>query len=99
MLDELTVDLGWPGYGEILAAEARRAHRSITTVAVRQAILERKVGEDELVEHVRAEFGRRGCDGLFLPAVSNLGVRLPVERIVRAVEASHQVWFVVVGAP
>ncbi|MBX9578823.1 MAG: aminotransferase class V-fold PLP-dependent enzyme, partial [Gemmataceae bacterium] len=33
---------------------------------------------------------------MFLTAVGHLGVRLPVERIVRAVEARHRVWFVTV---
>ena len=36
------------------------------------------------------------CDGLFVTAVSNLGVRLPVRRIVRAIEERHPLNFVVV---
>jgi len=36
------------------------------------------------------------CDGVFLSAVSNLGVRLPVAKIVRALKATGHLRFVVV---
>jgi selenocysteine lyase/cysteine desulfurase len=52
------------------------------------------IGEDELVERIRSEFTRNGCDGLFLTAVSSDGIRLPVERIVRSLEARCRVKFV-----
>jgi selenocysteine lyase/cysteine desulfurase len=91
----LVTDLGWPAYHAVLEAEARRAGRCVTTVPVLQDILEARVGEDELVERLRAEFLRRGCDGLFLTAVSNRGIRLPIERVVRAIEAAVEVRFVV----
>ena len=42
------------------------------------------------------EYDGRRCDGLFLTAVSNLGVRFPVSRIVRRLETSCEVRFVVV---
>ncbi len=92
----LTSDLGWPSYHDILASECRRRNQAVTTIALRDAMLRGQMTEDEVVANVRDEFVRRGCDGLFLTAVSNLGHRLPVERIVRAVEAVGQVWFVVI---
>jgi len=90
----LVTDLGWPPYHDLLARECRRAGRVITSVAVRQAILEARITEDELVDFVCAEYARCHCEGLFLTAVSNDGIRLPVERIVRRLEASRKVWFV-----
>jgi selenocysteine lyase/cysteine desulfurase len=92
----LVTDLGWPGYHDILFDECRRANRLMTTVPIRDAILQRRLAEEEVVELLRAEFLRQRCDGLFLTAVSNLGVHLPVERVVRAVEASGEVWFTVI---
>jgi selenocysteine lyase/cysteine desulfurase len=92
----LTTDLGWPRYHTVLEGEARRAGRAVTRVAVREDVLAGRIGGDELVERVCREFSRRRCDGLFLTAVSHLGVRLPVERIVRAAEAVGEVAFVVV---
>jgi hypothetical protein len=92
----LVTDLGWPAYHEILFDEYRKALRGVTTVPVRDAILQGRITEDEVVEVIRREFRRRRCDGLFLTAVSNLGLRLPVERIVRAVEAAGRTWFTVV---
>ena len=92
----LTTDLDWPSYNDILLAECQRSHRTMSRVAVRDALLRQHLREDELVAHVRDEFVRRGCDGLYLTAVSNLGLRLPVDRIVRAVEAVAEVWFIVI---
>ena len=92
----LTTDLDWPGYRDILEQEARRASRRVTTVAVRDAVLRGHLGESELVERVSACFAREECDGLFLTAVSNWGVRVPTERIVRHLEAAHRLWFVVI---
>jgi Aminotransferase class-V len=91
----LVTDLGWPAYHDILAAECRRMNGAVHTVAVREAILHDRVGEDELVERVCREYSRYHCDGLFLTTVNNIGVRLPVERIVRTLEAAHDVWFIV----
>jgi Aminotransferase class-V len=92
----LTTDLGWPRYHDILLSERGRPNRAVTTVRVRDALLRGQCTEDEAVARVCGEYVHQGCDGLFLTAVSNLGVRLPVERVVRAVEAAAQVWFVVI---
>jgi hypothetical protein len=92
----LVTDLGWPGYHYILADVARRTGRTISVVPLRDRILGGRAGADEVVEEVRRRYSVAGCDGLFLPAVSNLGVRLPLEAIVRSVEREHEVRFVVV---
>ncbi len=92
----LVTDLDWHGYRDILAAECRRANRSLTILPVRQLVTANRIGEDEFVERVKAEFARSGCDGLFLTAVSSDGIRLPVGRIVDTLEAAHQLWFVAV---
>jgi hypothetical protein len=92
----LVTDLGWPPYHEMLAAEAARAGRRLTTVPVRELALGGQAGEGEIVEAVRGHYLRERCDGLFLTAVSHLGVRLPVERLVRSLEAAAEPSFVVI---
>jgi hypothetical protein len=92
----LVTDLGWPEYHAILEAEARRATRTVTSVPLRDGVLQAGLGEADVVERVRSEFVQHGCDGLFLTSVSNLGARLPVAEIVRAVEATRRLRFVVV---
>jgi hypothetical protein len=92
----LATDLGWPAYHDILEARARREGRHVTVCPIRDAVLRAKVSADEMVELVCKEFVRRDCDGLFLSAVSNLGPRLPIERIVTAINAVREARFVVI---
>jgi hypothetical protein len=92
----LTTDLSWPAYQEILLSQCRRSNQRVTCVPVLDMLLRGRATEDDVVDFIRAEFVRNGCDGLFLTAVSNLGPRLPVERIVRAVETAGRTWFTVV---
>ena len=82
----LATDLGWPPYHDILGREARRAGRSVTLLPLREAILAGGIGEEEIVDRACRACRSSGCDGVFLTEVSHLGVRLPVERIVRGAE-------------
>src|SRR5579885_2325482 len=59
----LITDLGWPDYHAILESEARRAGRSVTCVPLRDAVLQNGAVRSEVVDRVRDEFVRRGCDG------------------------------------
>ncbi len=92
----LTADLGWPGYHAVLAAEAVRAHRAVTVVRLRDDVLAGHSGAEEIIGRLRAEYRAAGCDGVFLPAVSSDGVRLPVRRLLRELEAVREPRFVVV---
>ncbi|OWK40956.1 aminotransferase class V-fold PLP-dependent enzyme [Fimbriiglobus ruber] len=92
----LASDLGWPGYHAILEAEGRRVSRPVTVVPLYETVGAGRMTEEEVVDTMCREYVARRCDGLFLTAVSHLGVRLPVERIVRRLEAAHEVRFVVV---
>jgi selenocysteine lyase/cysteine desulfurase len=92
----LVTDLGWLPYHDVLAAEAARAGAALTSVPVRDGVLHGQAGEDDIVETVRAHYLRERCDGLLLTSVSHQGVRLPVERIVRSLEAMAEPRFVVI---
>jgi hypothetical protein len=78
----LTCDLGWPAYHAILEEVAVRTAGSVTTVSLRDKILTDRATVEEIVQIITHEYVVNRCDGLFLPAISNLGVRFPVERIV-----------------
>lgn len=92
----LTTDLDWPPWAAVIAAEAARAGRTVTQVAVRDAVLTGRLGADEFIDTLADRFDRAGCDGLYLTAVSNLGARTPVERLVTRLEATHVVRAVVI---
>jgi selenocysteine lyase/cysteine desulfurase len=92
----LATDLDWPPWSAILATEAVRAGRTITTVSVRDAALSGRLASEELIDLLCERFAEARCDGLYLTAVSNLGIRTPVERLVTRLEATHVVRAVVV---
>jgi hypothetical protein len=81
----LVTDLSWAGYAAILEREARSATTTeLVGLSLRSAILDYRLNEPELVECIRRRFERERCDGLFLPAVTNNGILLPLGRIFRA---------------
>ncbi len=92
----LVTDNDWPAYREILAREQRRASRDVAIVRIRDDIFNGAIDEEEAVGRICSAYHDQRCDGLFLTAVSNLGIRLPVRRIVRAIEESSPLRFVVV---
>jgi selenocysteine lyase/cysteine desulfurase len=92
----LTTDLDWPNYRSIFESEAIRGNRNYTVLSVRDQLMRGDCNEVEVVEKCRSAFVRNACDGLFLTAVSHDGFRLPVAKIVQAVERTHHARFVVV---
>lgn len=85
----LVIDATWPAYHEILEGERRRAGRRINTVAIYDFILFQQATADEVVAMVESAFTTKKCDGLFLPAVTHDGIRLPITRIVKKLESIH----------
>jgi hypothetical protein len=68
----------------------------LSTVPIRDMVLKGKASEEEVLGAIRGYYLRERCDGLFLTAVSHLGVRLPVERLVRSLEAASDLRFVII---
>ena len=66
----------------------------MTRVAVRRQVLRQDADCRALVDLLCQTFIEHGCDGLFLPAVSNLGVRLPIREIVQAIGSRAELRFV-----
>ncbi|MBI1315015.1 aminotransferase class V-fold PLP-dependent enzyme [bacterium] len=92
----LTTDLNWPAYQKILRREAIRTGGTVEVVPLRHRLLFDRIQMTELIRTVAAEYHCRGCDGLFLPAVDNLGIRLPIRSIVRLIESRRMIRFVTV---
>jgi hypothetical protein len=92
----LVTDCSWPAYQAELHDAAARANRRVTCVNVRDSILDSQLGSTDVVRLLARRYEQDGCDGLFLPAVDNLGVRLPIREIVSAVEAIRKPRFVLV---
>lgn len=91
----LVTDLTWPSYRFILDGVRSSARNQLTALSLRKRILADQISQDQLVDRVVGSFLREGCDGLFLPVVDNLGVRLPIERIVRCIQSQAELRFVV----
>lgn len=94
----LTTDLSWASYQRELVQEADRQGRQLFTFPVRHDILGGRLTADELAETLAEEFLRRKCDSLFLPAVDNLGIRVPIPQIVRRIESCSPIRFVLTDA-
>ena len=92
----LTTDLSWPSYQQILEMEAERTGGRVTRVALRRRILGDGIGCQTVADTLRRTFARRECDGLFIPAVDNLGVQLPIQHIIQAIGRRREIRFTVV---
>ena len=93
-----TTDFSWPTYHSILQHETKRSGNHVHVARLRRSVLRERMSPDEFVAEVVQAFAEGNCDGLFLPAVDNLGIRLPVRDIVTAIRREYELRFVVVDA-
>lgn len=94
----LVTDLNWNSYDPILTASIPNANCRVTEVRVKDLILNRKATTEEVIQRVLTEYLRNECDGIFLPAVSNHGIHLPVKAIVQTIRANAKLRFSAVDA-
>jgi Aminotransferase class-V len=94
----LVTDLSWPAYDEILETEKRKAGVRLWRVDARDVTLEGKISVAGFVNDIADLYCRHRCDGLFLPAVDNCGIRLPVDEIAREIRRRAELRFFVVDA-
>lgn len=94
----LTTDMSWPSYQQILSDRADRTGNYVTVASIRERIFQGGWSGADVAEYLAAQFVRFGCDGLFLPVVDHLGIRLPIDRIVRRIRASGELRFVMLDA-
>jgi hypothetical protein len=93
-----TTDFNWPTYQNILHHEAGRSGNRVHVARHRRSVLRGGIRVSQLVDAIVQEFVNHNCDGLFLPAVDNLGIRLPISDIVTAIRRQSELRFVVVDA-
>ena len=92
----MITDLTWPAYENILLNEMHRSGCGVHKVAVRSRLLRGEVSAAELLDPLGNEFTGYNCDGLFLPLVDNLGIRLPVSEITHHLRNLAELRFCVV---
>src|SRR5690606_30876939 len=89
----LTTDLSWPTYEKVLEAKARRTRNRIMAVPLRDEILNRGWTVDDVAAYLANAFVEHRCDGLFLPAVDHLGIRLPIRGIIEQIRERSELRF------
>ena len=94
----LTTDLSWPTYQQAIEDKARRTGNRISTVSIRDEILYRGWSADDVARHLASAFVDHQCDGLFLPAVDHLGIRLPIRNIVNRIREQSELRFCFIDA-
>ena len=94
----LTTDMNWPAWQAIVEDEAIRQGRRTTQIPLGHAVIEECWSANDVANHLANAFRQHACDGLFLPAVSNLGVAIPVTQLVATLRANHEVRFVLADA-
>ena len=94
----LVTDLNWNSFTPILTTSIPNANCRITEVRIKDLILNQKAPAEEVIRLVLTKYLEHGCDGLFLPAVSNHGIQLPVEAILKTIRANAKLRFSVVDA-
>lgn len=92
----LVSDLTWPSYARIFEQERRQAACVQVQLPLRRAILRERISPAELVGRIVDVYRRQRCDGLLLPLVDNLGIRLPLVEIVQQLRQVSPPRFVVV---
>ncbi|MDZ4683996.1 MAG: aminotransferase class V-fold PLP-dependent enzyme [Planctomycetaceae bacterium] len=94
----MTTDLSWPTYQHAIEQRARRAAARVTVIPLRDQILDHRWTTRDVADYLATAFAKAECDGLFLPAVDHLGVRLPIREIVAAVQRRRSINFCFVDA-
>ncbi len=94
----LTTDLSWPTYQQVILNRAARTSNLVEVLPIRQRILRAGWAGKDIAIAIAETFVRQGCDGLFLPAVDHLGIRLPIAEIVQRIQAVAELRFVVIDA-
>jgi len=92
----LATDLTWPGYMKILRFEGRLAGSQIRQVPIRRAVLVDQRPAAQIVKCLADAYITHNCDGLFLPAVSHDGIRLPLREVYGTITQTRSPKFVAV---
>ncbi|MEZ6082092.1 MAG: hypothetical protein R3C56_42380, partial [Pirellulaceae bacterium] len=91
----LTFDVGWSTYQCDLGREAARVGKRVSELKIQRSIFADRWTPNQLIENVCSQFEKMRCDGIFLPSVDCLGVRLPVQALIKRLQSVSELRFVV----
>ena len=94
----LTTDLSWPTYLDAVTRQALASGGHVTTVPLRDAIFREGWTADDVASFLARAYADNHCDGLFLPSVDHLGIRVPIRAIVERIRQTSEIQFVLVDA-
>ena len=94
----LTTDLSWPTYQQAIEVRACHTGNRVATVPLREDILYYGWTAADVASYLANAFIEHQCDGLFLPAVDHLGIRLPIRDIVEQIQHRSELRFCFVDA-
>lgn len=94
----LVADLNWQPFNEILVQSRSNSNFRISSVEIKDKIFSHHGTSAEVIQTIVSAYISNGCDGIFLPAVCNLGVALPIPEILNAIRERGEIRFSVVDA-
>ena len=94
----LSTDLSWSTYQATVTRQAIESGCRFTTVPLRDSIFHRGWTVDDVASYLARTFVDNHCDGLFLPAVDHLGIRVPVRAIVERIRQTSRIRFCFIDA-
>jgi hypothetical protein len=94
----LSVDLNWPVYQHELSEITKQVDCELTVARIQDHLILERWDVEDLTDFLCRSYEHGRCDGLFLPAVDSMGIRLPIAEIVTRLRAKHEVRFVLVDA-
>lgn len=94
----LTTDLNWPAWQSIVMDEGQQHGRQVVEAAIAKSVLNHGWTAGEIVEYLLRIYREKHCDGLFIPAVSSLGICLPIAALVGKLKQQAAVRFVLIDA-
>lgn len=92
----LTTDLSWPAYRRLLRREAHRAAAELICLRLRKYVVRDRINSTELSEKIRELIAVKRCDGIFLPAVTHDGIRVPFQDILTSLRRRGTLRFSVI---
>lgn len=92
----LVLDLCWKPFVSIARRTFRRSGTEPLPLDIRSSASTSRMSAADIATTIASAFVDRNCDGIFLPAVSHDGIRLPVDLILKQIRASGAKVFSVV---
>ncbi len=94
----LCTDLNWSNYQQAINYQANVSGNQTTIVPLRDFIFHHQWSAEDVVNYLANAYEQHHCDGLFLPAVDHLGIRVPVKRIHERIRQQKPINYTLIDA-